>query len=74
MLYVGYCLSNLEGVAITAVRIAGATHEFSTITGVREDVLDILLNMKGLFCAAIPVSLRSDVLLVQGPAALRLDI
>jgi DNA-directed RNA polymerase subunit alpha len=42
-------LSNLEGVAITAVRIAGATHEFSTIPGVREDVLDILLNMKGLF-------------------------
>lgn len=39
-------LSNLKGTAITAVRIAGATHEFATIPGVREDVLDMLLNMK----------------------------
>ena len=37
-------LSNLEGAAITAVRIAGANHEFATIPGVREDVLDIQLN------------------------------
>ncbi|WP_390883074.1 DNA-directed RNA polymerase subunit alpha [Kovacikia minuta] len=39
-------LSNLEGSAVTAVRIAGVNHEFATIPGVREDVLDILLNMK----------------------------
>lgn len=39
-------LSNLEGAAVTAVRIAGVNHEFATIPGVREDVLDILLNMK----------------------------
>lgn len=39
-------LSNLEGAAITAVRIAGVTHEFMTVPGVKEDVLDILLNMK----------------------------
>ena len=55
-------LSNLEGVAITAVRIAGATHEFSTIKGVREDVLDILLNMKEVTQPQI------GRLLVQGPA------
>ena len=36
-------LSDLEGAAIVAVRIAGVSHEFSTIPGVREDVLEILL-------------------------------
>ena len=39
-------LANLEGAAATAVRIAGVNHEFDTIPGVREDVLEILLNMK----------------------------
>ena len=39
-------LSSLEGFAISAVRIAGVDHEFSTIKGVVEDVVDILLNLK----------------------------
>ncbi len=39
-------LSSLEGFAISAVRIAGADHEFSTIRGVVEDVVDIILNLK----------------------------
>jgi DNA-directed RNA polymerase subunit alpha len=39
-------LSNLQGLAITGVRIKGIDHEFSTIPNVREDVLDILLNIK----------------------------
>jgi len=39
-------LSNIQGVAITGVRIAGANHEFSTITGVKEDIIEILLNLK----------------------------
>lgn len=39
-------LSNLEGTAVTALRIAGVNHEFATIPGVREDVLEIMLNMK----------------------------
>ena len=39
-------LSNLEGTAITSVRVAGVNHEFATIEGVREDVLEILLNLK----------------------------
>jgi DNA-directed RNA polymerase subunit alpha len=41
-------LSNLEGTAVTAARIAGVTHEFATIPGVREDALEILLNLKEL--------------------------
>lgn len=41
-------LSNLPGTAVTAIRIAGVNHEFATIPGVREDVLEIMLNMKEL--------------------------
>jgi len=41
-------LSSLEGYAISAVRIKGADHEFSTIEGVVEDVVDIILNLKQL--------------------------
>jgi DNA-directed RNA polymerase subunit alpha len=39
-------LSSLEGAAITSVRIKGVTHEFSTISGVMEDVVQIILNLK----------------------------
>lgn len=39
-------LSDLPGLAITAVRIADVNHEFSTISGLKEDVIDILLNLK----------------------------
>jgi DNA-directed RNA polymerase subunit alpha len=39
-------LSSLQGAAISAVRIKGVLHEFSTIPGVREDVADIILNLK----------------------------
>lgn len=41
-------LSDLEGAAITAVKIEGVPHEFSTVPGVVEDVIDIILNLKGL--------------------------
>ncbi|MDO8879295.1 MAG: DNA-directed RNA polymerase subunit alpha [Coriobacteriia bacterium] len=41
-------LSSLQGAAATSIRIEGVQHEFATITGVREDVTDIVLNVKGL--------------------------
>ncbi|TCJ18266.1 DNA-directed RNA polymerase subunit alpha [Rubrobacter taiwanensis] len=41
-------LSGLTGAAVTKVRIEGVSHEFSTIPGVREDVVDLILNVKGL--------------------------
>lgn len=41
-------LSSIEGAAVTAVKIPGALHEFSTIKGVKEDVVDIVLNIKQL--------------------------
>ncbi|MBI4062805.1 MAG: DNA-directed RNA polymerase subunit alpha [Elusimicrobia bacterium] len=41
-------LSSLEGVAVTAVKVAGAKHEFAALKGVQEDVLHIILNLKRL--------------------------
>ncbi|HEX7083421.1 MAG TPA: DNA-directed RNA polymerase subunit alpha [Gaiellaceae bacterium] len=43
-------LSSLEGAAVTSVKIEGVAHEFTTLPGVREDVTDILLNLKQLVC------------------------
>lgn len=55
-------LSSLQGAAVTVVRIKGVLHEFSTLQGVREDVTDIILNVKELL-----VKLHSD-----GPETIRL--
>jgi len=43
-------LSSLEGAAVTSVKIEGVAHEFTTLKGVREDVTDIILNLKNLTC------------------------
>ncbi|MFL5895194.1 MAG: DNA-directed RNA polymerase subunit alpha [Thermoleophilaceae bacterium] len=43
-------LSSLTGAAVTSVRIEGVAHEFSTISGVKEDVTDIVLNLKEIVC------------------------
>lgn len=54
-------LSSLPGAAVTAVNIKGAQHEFSSLAGVKEDVLDIILNLKRLrvrVFSAEPVKVR----------------
>lgn len=61
-------LSNLEGTAITSVRVAGVNHEFATIEGVREDVLEILLNLKEVVLKSYTHQKQIGRLLVQGPA------
>jgi DNA-directed RNA polymerase subunit alpha len=43
-------LSSLEGSAVTSVKIEGVAHEFTTLPGVREDVTDLILNLKQLVC------------------------
>lgn len=60
-------LSNLEGTAVSAVRIAGVNHEFATIEGVREDVLEILLNMKEVVLKSYSPQPQIGRLMVQGP-------
>ena len=61
-------LSDLEGSAIVAVRIAGINHEFSTIPGVREDVLEILLNLKEVVLKSYTKEPSIGRLRVQGPS------
>ncbi len=56
-------LSSIEGAAIVAFRVEGATHEFTTIKGVKEDVVDIMLNLKNVRVSAHgdkPVELRIE--------------
>jgi DNA-directed RNA polymerase subunit alpha len=55
-------LSSLAGAAVTSVRIEGVAHEFSTIHGVKEDVTDIVLNLKGVVCR-----MHSDATEVEAP-------
>jgi len=61
-------LGDLSGIAISAVRIAGVTHEFSTISGVREDILEILLNLKGIILKGKIPDVPVGRLKVQGPS------
>ena len=61
-------LSSIPGAAITSVRFDDALHEFDTLSGVSEDVTDIILNLKDVVCTSTStdsVSLRLDV---RGPA------
>ena len=60
-------LSSIPGAAITAVRFDDALHEFDTITGITEDVTDVILNLKDVVVLSTsdePVTLRLDV---RGP-------
>ena len=59
-------LSSLDGVAITSIKIDGVLHEFSTIDGVREDVTDMILNLKKIRFiahdeAVFPIQVRIDI-------------
>ena len=61
-------LNDLGGVGISAVRIAGISHEFSIIPGVREDILEILLNLKGVVVKSKMTTPQFGRLKIQGPA------
>jgi len=61
-------MSGLEGTAVTAVRIGGVNHEYATVPGVREDVLDILLNCKELILSSRSRETEIGRLLINGPA------
>lgn len=60
-------LSSLHGIAITAVKIEGVDHEYSTISGVREDVLDIIMNLKSVILSSNIIEKRVLNLTAQGP-------
>ena len=67
-------LGDLGSVAISAVRIAGVNHEFSTIPGVREDILEILLNLKGIVFKSKTKNVQFGRLKVQGPIVVTADL
>jgi len=67
-------LGDLGGIAISAVRIAGVSHEFSTIPGVREDILEILLNLKGIVLKSKVKDVQFGRLKVQGPTVVTADL
>ena len=62
-------LSSLQGAAITAVQIQGVVHEFSSIAGVREDVTDLILNIKGVSVSMEQEGARKVRLSAEGPLA-----
>jgi DNA-directed RNA polymerase subunit alpha len=65
-------LSSLEGAAVTSVKIEGVAHEFTTLPGVREDVTDIILNLKNLICRLHGESPDIEVRLQKkGPGVVR---
>ncbi len=64
-------LSSLQGAAATSIRIEGIQHEFATIDGVREDVTDIVLNVKGLVFKDTGIGGEGVATLsVKGPATI----
>jgi DNA-directed RNA polymerase subunit alpha len=60
-------LSSLPGAAITSVKIEGVEHEFSTLTGVREDVVTILLNLRKLRFEVLTSEPQVVTLSIKGP-------
>ena len=60
-------LSSIEGAAVTAVKIPGALHEFSTIKGIKEDVVDIILNIKKLRFKLYSNGKKVAAIKVKGP-------
>ena len=63
-------LSTLPGSAITNVKIDGVVHEFSTIPGVKEDVTEIVLNLKGLITKLHTDSAKKIYIEAEGPCVL----
>ena len=61
-------LSSLQGCAPINIKIDGVQHEFSSISGVREDVTDIILNLKGVYFKALTEGQHKAYLKVKGPA------
>ncbi len=60
-------LSSIQGAAVTAIQIDGVLHEFSSIQGVREDVTDIVLNVKNLAIKSSSSGSKKIILDIKGP-------
>ena len=67
-------LSSLEGVAVNSIKIDGVLHEFSTIPGVKEDVTEIVLNMKSLVAKLNGNGPKTVEIAVEGPCNVTADM
>lgn len=67
-------LSSLEGSAVTSIKIKGAQHEFSSLKGVAEDVVDIVLNVKNLVVQMEGDEPRTMTLAASGPGDVTADL
>lgn len=67
-------LSSLEGVAVTSIKIDGVLHEFSTIEGVKEDVTEIVLNMKSLVAKLHSNGPKVVEIAAEGPGNVTADM
>ena len=64
-------LSSIQGSAVTAIQVDGVLHEFSSIKGVREDVTDIVLNLKSLSLRVMSDGPKKLILDVKGPGEIK---
>ena len=67
-------LSSLEGAAVTAVKIKGAEHEFTSLEGVMEDVTDVILNVKNMIVSMEGDEQRTMRLSAEGPGEVTADL
>ena len=66
-------LSSLPGVAVKSIKIDGVVHEFSTIPGVKEDVTEIVLNIKGLIAKLHCDGPKTVEIAAEGPCVVTAD-
>ena len=64
-------LSSIQGAAVTAIQIDGVLHEFTSIKGVREDVTDIVLNVKSLALKLMSKGPKKLILDINGPGEIK---
>ena len=64
-------LSSIRGTAVTSIQIDGVLHEFTSIKGIREDVTDIVLNVKSLALKSSSEGLKKLILDAKGPGEIK---
>ena len=64
-------MSSLQGAAITSIKVKGIVHEFSTIPGVKEDMTDIVLNLKSVGIKVHSPGARKMYIKAKGPGEIR---
>ena len=64
-------LSSLQGAAVTSIKVKGVVHEFSTIPGVKEDLTDIILNIKSFGIKVHSPGMRKMYIKAKGPGEIR---